>query len=69
MPDPGPISAFTVEIETNKEGLKGYARGGAGGGPIVEGHLKKLLLGENPLDIERLWDVMWRSTLWYGRAG
>ncbi len=69
MPDPGRISGFTVEIETNKEGLKGHGRGGAGGGPIVEGHLKKLLVGENPLDIEWLWDVMWRSTLWYGRAG
>ena len=69
MPDPGgPLSAFTVEIETNR-GIKGYGRGGYGGGPVVEGHLKKLLLGENPLDTERLWDVMWRATLFYGRAG
>ena len=69
MPDPaGPIRGFTVEIETNKK-LKGYGRGDAGGGPIIEGHLAKLLIGENPLDIERLWDVMWRATLFYGRAG
>ena len=69
MPDPGgPVSAFTVEIETNR-GIKGYGRGGHGGGPVVEGHLTKLLLGENPLDMERLWDVMWWATLFYGRAG
>ncbi|MSV30183.1 MAG: L-rhamnonate dehydratase [Bryobacterales bacterium] len=69
MPDPaGPISSFTVEIATNK-GVKGYGRGGDGGGPVVEGHLAKLITGENPLDIERLWDIQWRATLFYGRAG
>ncbi len=69
MPDPGgPLSAFTVEIAT-QSGIKGYGRGGFGGAPVVEGHLKKLLLGENPLDTERLWDVMWRATLFYGRSG
>jgi L-alanine-DL-glutamate epimerase-like enolase superfamily enzyme len=35
----------------------------------VEGHLRKLLVGENPLNTERLWDIMWRATLFYGRAG
>ena len=39
------------------------------GGPVIEGHLAKLITGENPLDIERLWDVQWRATLFYGRTG
>lgn len=70
MPDPGgPIGeTSTVEITTDK-GLKGYGAGGYGAAPFIEAHLRKLLIGENPLNIERLWDVMWRSTLWYGRAG
>ncbi len=69
MPNPaGPMGGFTVEIETNK-GLKGYGQGGNGGGPVIEGALAKLLIGENPLDIERIWDIMWRATLFYGRAG
>lgn len=68
QPDPGGVSSFTVEIETDK-GLKGYGSGGPGGGPIIEGHLKKLLLGENPLNIERIWDILWRSTMSYGRKG
>ena len=68
FPDPDGVPSFTVEIETDK-GIKGYGTGGPGGGPIVEGHLKKLLLGENALNVERLWDIMWRSTLHYGRKG
>ena len=60
--------SFWVEIDTNK-GVKGYGPGGPGGGVIVEDHLARLLMGENPLDIERLWDILWRSTMSYGRKG
>jgi L-rhamnonate dehydratase len=68
QPDPGGVNSFAVEIGTDK-GIKGYGRGGPGGGPIVEGHLTKLLLGKNALDIERNWDILWRSTMSYGRKG
>ena len=67
-PDPGLLDSFTVEVRTNK-GVVGYGHGGAGGGPFVEHHLKKLLLEENPLDVEKLWDIMWRSTWMHGRKG
>ena len=62
------IPSFTVEISTDK-GVKGYGNGGPGGGPVVEGHLIKLLLGEDPFNIERIWDILWRSSMYYGRAG
>lgn len=62
------LGAFTVEISTDK-GVKGYGRGGPGGAAIVEKHLTKLLIGEDPFNIERIWDIMWRSTMYYGRAG
>ena len=68
FPDPGKMPGFTVEVATDK-GLKGYGSGGTGGGAVVEGHLTKLLLGEDPFDIEKLWDIMWRSTIHYGRMG
>jgi L-rhamnonate dehydratase len=68
FPDPGKLGGSWVEIATDK-GVKGYGSGGMAGGEIVEGHLTKLLLGEDPFDIERLWDTMWRSTLHYGRMG
>ena len=61
-------STFTVEIATDK-GIKGYGNGGPGGGHVVEQHLAKLLMDEDPFDIERIWDIMWRSTMSYGRMG
>ena len=57
-----------VEISTDK-GIQGIGYGGPGAAFVVEKHLVKLLLEENPLDVERLWDTMWRSTLYYGRKG
>jgi L-rhamnonate dehydratase len=68
LPDAGKVPSFTVEIATDK-GVKGYGSGGPGGGTVVEEHLTKLLIGKDPFDIERLWDVMWRATMSYGRMG
>jgi L-rhamnonate dehydratase len=68
MPEPGALGGFTVEIATDK-GVKGYGEGGLAGGVIVEKHLTKLLLGQDPFDIERIWDILWRSTMYYDRAG
>ena len=66
--DPGKVRGVTVEIRTDK-GIKGYGKGGPGAGYVVEQHLTKLLINEDPFDIERLWDIMWRSTMYYGRKG
>lgn len=68
MPDPGQLGGFTVEIATDN-GVKGYGSGGIAGGVIVEKHLAKLLIGEDPFNIERIWDILWRSTMYYGRKG
>jgi L-rhamnonate dehydratase len=68
MPDPGKLDGFTVEIGTDK-GLKGYGSGGPAAGPIVEGHFQKLLIGEDPFNVERIWDILWRSSMYYGRKG
>jgi L-rhamnonate dehydratase len=57
-----------VEITTDK-GIKGIGYGGPGAGFVIEKHLTKLLLGEDPFNIELLWDTMWRSTIYYGRKG
>src|SRR5438552_8423823 len=68
LPDPGRVPAFTVEISTDK-GVKGYGSGGPGGGYVVEQHFTKLLMNEDPFNIERIWDILWRSSMSYGRAG
>ncbi|MBZ5561766.1 MAG: L-rhamnonate dehydratase [Acidobacteriia bacterium] len=57
-----------VEITTDK-GIKGIGFGGPGCSFVIERHLTKLLLGEDPFNVEELWDIMWRSTLYYGRKG
>jgi L-rhamnonate dehydratase len=31
--------------------------------------LRNLLIGENPIEIERLWDKMYRGTIYFGRTG
>ena len=63
--DLGPTS---VIVETDK-GITGFGYGGPGASFVVERHLPKLLLGEDPLQVERLWDIMWRGTVYYGRKG
>ena len=52
-------------------GITGYGLGGGGGAGvyIVERHLRDLLIGANPLNIEMLWDQMHGSTAFYGRRG
>lgn len=36
---------------------------------IVQHQLAPLLVGEDPTDVEKLWDLMYRITRWYGRKG
>ncbi len=36
---------------------------------IIEGNLKAHLIGEDPLQVEALWDKMYGLTRWYGRKG
>ena len=62
------VTTFTVEVTTDK-GVTGYGQGGPGGGPIVIGHLAQLMMGRDPFDIERNWDICWRATESYGRTG
>jgi L-rhamnonate dehydratase len=62
-------SELLVRVMTD-DGIEGI--GGpvpAGGRTIIEGHLRNLLLGKDPFDIEMLWDQMYRSSLPYGRKG
>ncbi len=36
---------------------------------IIEDHLRPELIGEDPLQVERLWDRCYALTRWYGRKG
>lgn len=70
----GPFSqlagSILVQIRT-KGGLTGYGMGGGGSAAIhiIENHLKDLLVGADPANIELLWDQMFASSSFYGRRG
>jgi L-alanine-DL-glutamate epimerase-like enolase superfamily enzyme len=67
-------SAVVVEVEADN-GLVGIGEAGSAGGPlvstqvVVEQELKPLLVGEDPLRIERLWQKMFWRTRQHGRRG
>ncbi|MEP6539541.1 MAG: enolase C-terminal domain-like protein [Bryobacteraceae bacterium] len=68
----GTMSAGVVEIETDA-GLSGL--GFIGGGKanaartIIDDQFSQLLIGQDPADIERLWEQMYRASVMYGRRG
>ena len=57
-----------VIAEDGTYGL-GESAGGRASAEIIAGHLKKFLIGKNPFEVERLWDIMFRASLPYGRKG
>ena len=63
-------SAIVVIIKTD-QGITGYGFGAGGGAAaeIIHGHLRHLLVGSDPLNVELLWDQMYSSGIYYGRRG
>ena len=64
------LGTLVVEIEAD-DGTVGFAltTGGEIGAFIVERHLARFIEGSPVTDIERMWDQMYRSTVFYGRRG
>ena len=66
--------ALIVEIHTD-EGITGYGESAYFGGPIVstatviEKELAPFFLGQNPFQVEYLWDLVYRTTVQHGRRG
>ncbi|HEX6514344.1 MAG TPA: L-rhamnonate dehydratase [Nocardioidaceae bacterium] len=64
------LGTLVVEVEAS-DGTVGFAvtTGGAIGAWIVERHLARFVEGARVTEVERIWDQMFRSTLFYGRRG
>lgn len=64
------LGTLVVEVEAD-DGTVGFAVTTAGepGAYIVEHHLARFVEGADPADLERIWDQMFRATLFYGRKG
>ena len=60
-----------VQIETD-DGIVGHGwceDGCKAVAPVVENHLQRLLIDQDPCEVEGLWDRLYRATLPYGRKG
>ncbi len=64
------LGTLVVEIEAS-DGTVGFAvtTGGELGCWIVEKHLARFVEGQRVTDLEKIWDQMFLSTLYYGRKG
>lgn len=57
-----------VEAEDGTVGV-GVSTGGALAGWIIEHHLKRFVVGQSVTQMEKIWDQMYRATMFYGRKG
>lgn len=64
------LGTLVVEIEAD-DGTVGFSVTTAGeiGAFIVEKHLARFLEGAKVTEIEKIWDQMYKSTIYYGRRG
>jgi L-rhamnonate dehydratase len=64
------LGTLVVEVEASN-GTTGFAvtTGGEIGAWIVEKHLARFVEGQKVTDVERIWDQMFLSTVFYGRKG
>lgn len=63
----GPDVLVRIETDEGHVGIGGTAPAPAR--MLIEEHLAHLLIGEDPADVERLWDQMYRASMPYGRKG
>ena len=57
-----------VELSDGTVGI-GCSIGGEPACYIIEHHLRRFVEGQDPRNVELMWDQMWRSTMPYGRKG
>ncbi|WP_210771407.1 L-rhamnonate dehydratase [Streptomyces albidus (ex Kaewkla and Franco 2022)] len=64
------LGSLVIEVEA-ADGTTGFAvtTGGEPAAWIIENHLARFVEGAKACDLERIWDQMYRSTLFYGRKG
>lgn len=57
-----------VETDAGVQGI-GESTGGIAAASLIKDHLSRFLLGQSPFQVEKLWDIMFRASLPYGRKG
>jgi L-rhamnonate dehydratase len=67
----GPVGDVVIEVETDA-GITGVGHGNWATGAIetiIDETISKLVVGADPRERERLWDMMYRATIPFGRKG
>jgi L-rhamnonate dehydratase len=66
----GVLGSILVEVEA-EDGTVGVATGMGGepAGQLIARHFRRFLVGSDPRDTARLWDQMFRASMFYGRKG
>ena len=64
------LKTLVVEVEVD-DGTIGFgiSTGGYPAAWLVMNHLDRFIVGSDPNDIEKMWDQMYRASLYYGRKG
>ncbi len=57
-----------VEAENGAVGI-GMTTGGPPAAWLIEHHLARFVEGKSPVELELMWDQMWRASMYYGRKG
>jgi L-rhamnonate dehydratase len=66
----GVLGSIVIEVETD-DGQVGLSTG-FGGPPacwLINHHFRRFLIGADPRDVNRIWDQLFRASLFYGRKG
>jgi L-alanine-DL-glutamate epimerase-like enolase superfamily enzyme len=66
----GVLGSIVVEVESDT-GHVGVASG-FGGPPVcwlIDQHFRRFVVGADPRDLNRIWDQMFRASMFYGRKG
>ena len=56
------------DVETSPHVAAAAVRAPVSGSKMMEG-VRQLAVGEDPFDVERLWEKVYRGTIYYGRRG
>lgn len=64
------LGSVIVEIEDDQGNVGiGVSTGGVPAAWLIENHFARFVEGARVGDVERVWDQMWRASMYYGRKG
>lgn len=61
--------AIKIITDSGEEGVCANYGGGQFACQVIDKHFRRFLIGENPFNIELIWEKLWRASSTYGRGG